>query len=137
MRNAQGVNAAGHPLPDQRTRGKSDDHSGRSAVVAVPIVMARAEIAPLPAPAPVPAGITRRSYEHAKKFMYAVKDKRRVIPETFPQALRDAYEGLRKAGAPLDAQGAADAAGHPREANRRALNALVGKKLIVKQMATA
>lgn len=142
MRGTRGVNAttAGQEHVEQRVRGKSDDHSGRAAVVAVPIVMARAAIdslTPATVPASVPQGITRRSYEHVRKFVYAVKDKRRVIPETFPQALRDAYEGLRKASTPLDAQGAADAAGHPREANRRALNALVSKKLIVKQMATA
>lgn len=81
----------------------------------------------------VPLEVTIHRAGH---FAYAVVDKRKKIPDQiYTNAMHDAYEALRTAGKPLDAERAAKRAKRPREANRRCLNALVDAKLVQKVIA--
>lgn len=70
-------------------------------------------------------------------FVYAVKDKRKTIGEKFSEAVRDAYNGLRRAKSPQTAEGAAKLAKRPTEANRRALNVLARRGWVRKAATVA
>lgn len=106
-----------------RPRALAADHTAHSVVREPARVAQVARVARVDKPASQLVQLPR--------YVYSAKDKRRNLVGA-SDAIQDAYKGLLKAKAPVNAVQAGKLAKRPVEANRRSLNWLVEQGLAVK-----
>lgn len=118
------------PLERRQTRQPATQAAEMQTRESVPKTWAKAERIAAAKAAPVTKFSAARLMP---RYVYVVKDKRTKTPDTFNPAMKDAYEGLKKALRPVNADEAAKLAKRPKEANRRSLNLLVEFGLVTRQ----